>query len=88
MTETRILHYPQLDTVLLVENLIKAKKEIRNKTALWELLNRRVMFQTVTTILDYLEYSGKIYVTKSGEILWVYNPARIRKMIKDNLVMK
>ena len=87
MVETRILHYPQLDTVLLVEKLIRAEREVKNKTALWELLNRRVMFQTLTTILDYLEYSGKIYLTKKGEILWVYNPERIRKMIKDNLVV-
>ena len=88
MVETKILHYPRLDTVLLVENLIRARKEIRNKTALWDLLNRRVMFQTLTTILDYLEYSGKIYITKRGEILWVYNPERIKKMIKDNLVIR
>ena len=86
--ETRVLHYPQLDTVLLVENLIRDKKEVKNKTALWELLGRRVMFQTLTTILDYLEYSGKIYITKDGEILWVYNPQRIRKMIQENLVIK
>ena len=71
MVETRILHYPQLDTVLLVENLIRAEGEVKNKT-----------------ILDYLEYSGKIYMTRKGEIIWVYNPERIKKMIKENLVIR
>lgn len=88
MLETKVLHYPQLDTVLLVEDRIRKQKEVPSKTALWRMLNKRVMFQTLTTILDYLEYSGKIYTTKKGEILWVYNPERIKKMIRENLVVR
>ena len=46
-----------------------------------------MMYQTFQVILDYLEKSGKIIIDKEGCIIWIFNPARIKKLIKENLII-
>jgi len=69
----QILHYPRLDTVLMVEEAIKKAKEHPTKMELWRSLPKKMMYQTFLLILNYLEESGKI-VIKGGRIIWIYDP--------------
>lgn len=77
--QVQILHYPRLDTVLMVENFIKENSGEFRKRSLWERLPRKTMYQTFCVIIDYLEQSGKIGVDKEGHIAWIWNPALVKK---------
>ncbi len=77
-----VIHYPRLDTVLMVENAIKKAKEYPNKMQLWKSLPRKIMYQTFKIILNYLESSGKIMMDKDGSILWTHNPNLLARSVK------
>ena len=62
-----ILHYPQLDTVLMVEGFIRENSGEFKKKSLWENLPKQMMYQTFCVIIDYLMDSGKIAVDKEGK---------------------
>ncbi|MBI4163936.1 MAG: hypothetical protein HY512_03670, partial [Candidatus Aenigmarchaeota archaeon] len=64
-----ILHYPRLDTVIMVEETIKKLDYYPTKTELWKALPKQVMYQTFSMIIDYLEESGKIIIN-NNEIVW------------------
>ena len=55
-----ILHYPQLDTILMVEEFIRENSGEYKKKSLWEALPRKMIYQTFCVIFDYLLESGKI----------------------------
>lgn len=78
MTETifgkEILRYPRLDTVLMVEAIIKKHDGEFKKRALWEHLPKKMMYQTFCVIIDYLLYSRKISIDSEGKIGWIYYP--------------
>jgi hypothetical protein len=78
----KILHYPQLDTVLMVEGFIKEHSGEFKKRALWENLPKKMMYQTYCLIYDYLLESGKIARDKEGKICWVWNPKLVQKYLK------
>lgn len=76
-----ILHYPRLDTVLMVEETIKKLDYYPTKTQLWKALPKKVMYQTFSIIINYLEESGKIVVDPKGKILWTHNPNLLKKAV-------
>ena len=82
-----ILHYPRLDTVLMVEEKIRKAKEYPSKRQLWLSLPKQIMYQTFNIILDYLGESGKI-VIKEGKIIWIWNPKIVEKYVKSKLIVK
>ena len=74
MTETQILevgHSPTLNTVLMVEETLKDAGEVITMAELKRRLPKKIMHQTLVTILDYLQMSGKIIIGTKG-ILWIY----------------
>ncbi len=77
-----ILHYPQLDTVLMVEDFIREHSGEYKKRALWESLPKKMMYQTYCVVFDYLAESGKIAVDADGKITWIFNPELVRKYLK------
>jgi hypothetical protein len=87
MQKQQLLHYPRLDTVLMVEEAIKKVKEYPSKRQLWLSLPKKIMYQTFNLILEYLEESGKI-VIKDGKIIWIWNPKLVEKYLKSKLVVK
>jgi hypothetical protein len=87
MQKQQLLHYPRLDTVLMVEEALKKAKEYPSKRQLWLSLPKRVMYQTFNLILEYLRESGKI-VIKDGKIIWVWSPKLVEKYLKSKLVVK
>ncbi|MEK6979723.1 MAG: hypothetical protein AABW86_05860 [Candidatus Micrarchaeota archaeon] len=84
-----VLHYPRLDTVIMVEEAIKKAKEYPTKAELLRRLPKQVMYQTLLLILDYLQKSNKVYVDpKDGRVVWIWNPNGIEKAFKSNLVIR
>ena len=87
MNSNSIIHYPRLDTVIMVENKIKSQEEWTSKRQLWLSLDKKIMYQTFNIIISYLEESGKISI-KDGKILWIWNPGLVKKYSKSSLVLK
>ncbi len=69
-----IARYPRLDTVLMVEKALYKHKSDKTIFQIWKSLPRKVMWRTFLTVLDYLEYSGKIHIEKDRTITWLWNP--------------
>ena len=67
----QVLHYPRLDTILMVENLIKGAKDPLSKNEIDRRLPKKIMRPTLNLILKYLEKSGKIGFAREG-IVWIY----------------
>ena len=67
----KTIHSPTLNTVLMVEDVLKECGELLTLSELKRKLPRKVMHQTLLQILDYLQYSGKIIIGTKG-ILWIY----------------
>ncbi len=87
MQEQQRIHYPRLDTILMVEEAIRDAKEYPSKRQLWLSLKRKVMYQTFNVIISYLEESGKI-IQKNGKIIWIWNPELAAKYRKSDLMVK
>jgi len=77
----QILHYPNLRTVIFVEETIK-ELSATTKTNLYRELKGRVMWQTLNVILDYLYTRNMIAFDKEGKIAWAYNPKVVRKYLR------
>ena len=88
MNEVTILHSPTLESVFMVEETIKKYSQECGKYQLWKKLPKKMMYQTFQVILDYLEQSGKIIIDKEGCIIWTFNPSRIKRLIKEELIIK
>ena len=67
-----VLHYPRLDTVLMVERVLKNAELAISKSELQRRLPKQVMRQTLLVILEYLEEKGLIMIGEKG-VLWVHN---------------
>ena len=67
------IHWPTLNTVIMVENSLKKINEsVISIAELKRKLPRQVNHNTLISILEYLERSNKIAVTLKG-ITWIYN---------------
>ncbi len=83
-----ILHYPRLDTMIMVEDTIRKLNYYPTKTELWKALPKKVMYQTFSMILEYLISINKIIVDKDGRVVWVWNPELIKKITRKGLILK
>jgi hypothetical protein len=84
-----VLHYPRLDTVIMVEEEIRKAKEYQSKAELLRSLPKQIMYQTFLLILDYLEKSNKIFIDKKdGRIVWIWDPEGVKKLLKKDLVIR
>lgn len=84
-SKVKIIHYPNLKTVLMVEDVLKRADKLLTREELKKRLPTKVMHQTLNVILRYLENSGKILDGRRG-ILWVYNPSpKLKKAIKEGM---
>lgn len=87
MQKTKLLHYPSLKTVLMVEDTLKKANKLLTREELKAKLPKQVMHQTLNVVLEYLEDSGKILDGRKG-ILWVYNPSsKLDKAIKGGITL-
>jgi hypothetical protein len=87
--EQEILHYPRLDTVMMVEEAIRKMDYYPTKMELWKSLPKKVMYQTFSMIVDYLVSLGKIIIDKKdNRIVWVWNPELIKSITGRGLILK
>jgi hypothetical protein len=84
----QILHYPRLDTVIMVEETIKKIDSYPTKMELWKTLPKKVMYQTFSMIIDYLVETNKIIIDKDRRIVWVWNPELMKRVVKKGLILK
>lgn len=82
MNVQRILHYPRLDNVLMVEKLIYETSGEFTKKQLWKRLPKKMMYQTFSVIIDYLLYSGKISIDSERKIGWIWDPEGVERYLK------
>ena len=73
---------PTLQTVLMVEKFIEDNSGEFNYSELWKKLPRKVMWQTYSTILDYLQDINKIAIDRIGKICYIWNPELTKKLSK------
>ena len=89
LLQKNILHYPQLDTVLMVEEFIGEHSGEYKKKSLWENLPRKMMYQTFCVIFDYLLESNKIALDREGHIAWIWDPEGVKRYLaRKNLAWK
>jgi len=66
----KVLHEPQLDTILMIEKAIMDAEDYPTRMQLWRSLPRKVQYQTFKRVLDYLEASNKIIYDEDGAIVY------------------
>ena len=85
MQKLEVIHYPNLKTVLMVEDVLKKANQLITREELKRKLPTKTMHQTLNVILKYLEDSGKIIDGRKG-ILWIYNPSpKLDKAMKEGV---
>ncbi len=80
------MHSPTLNTVLMVEDVIKNSGEsVITVAQLKRKLPRQINHNVLKVILEYLEESNKIAVTMKG-ITWIHNHnPNLRRAIRSDL---
>ncbi|MEW6329541.1 MAG: hypothetical protein AB1468_05495 [Candidatus Micrarchaeota archaeon] len=84
---TEVIHYPNLKTVFMVEDVLAKAQKAMTREQLKRKLPKKIMHQTLNVILGYLEKSGKIYDGRKG-VVWTFNPdERLRKALEKAIEM-
>ena len=83
-----ILHYPKLDSILMVEKAIQEFKDYPTRTELWKSLPKQMQYQTFKLILVYLENSNKI-MFQEDKIIWIFaNNKKLNKLIAEAVTVR
>ncbi len=84
MVKTKnILHYPKLDSILMVEKKIQDFEDYPTRMQLWKSLPKQMQYQTFKLILEYLERSNKIMFEKD-KIIWIFtNNRKLNQLIQE-----
>jgi len=86
MFKQKAIHYPNLKTVLMIEAFLQKRKKI-SKNELMNKLPKKTMRQTLNIALEYLEASGKVFISKKG-VEWTFEDNKkfekaLRKVAED-----
>ncbi len=80
----KILHEPNLSTILAVEQAIKSSGTYPTKKELWRSLPRKMQYQTFNRILEYLESSNKILMD-GRSIVWIFpDNEKLTKLLNES----
>jgi len=83
MQKMEIIHYPNLKTVLMVEEILKKSSTLLTREQLKSKLPTKVMHQTLNIIL--LGGQRQDMDGRKG-ILWIYNPSpKLDKAIREGV---
>ncbi|MBS3090921.1 hypothetical protein J4217_00550 [Candidatus Pacearchaeota archaeon] len=82
----KTIRYPNLSTVIMVEDFLKKHRDVPMKLSeLKRKLPKQIMHQTLQVILEYLWRSGKVIYGPKG-IQWIYSePEHLKKMLEGSL---
>ena len=79
----KILHYPKLDSILMVEKIIQNSEDYPTRMGLWNSLPKKMQYQTFKLILEYLETSNKI-IFEGNKIIWIFsNNKKLNNLIQE-----
>ncbi len=90
MTEQKEMHFnveniitrsPRLETIEMVEKLIKEYSGEYRKTELLQKLPKKVMWGTFNVILQYLWDNNKIGIDRNGYVVYIWNPELAKRFI-------
>jgi len=82
ITKMNILHYPKLDSILMVEEAIQNSEDYPTRVGLWKSLPKQMQYQTFKLILNYLEKSNKI-IFEGDRIIWIFaNNKKLNELIR------
>ena len=73
-TKNYLTRSPTLNTVMMVEETAAKYSGECKKKELWQKLPKKVMWQTYSTVIDYLESINKIGWGKDKKIAYLWNP--------------
>jgi len=77
-----VLHFPKLDSILMVEYAIQKSEDYPTRIELWKALPKQMQYQTFKLILDYLERSNKI-MFDDDKIVWIFaNNKKLNELIQ------
>lgn len=82
-----VLRYPRLDTVLKVEDVLRKDGGNRTLWQLWKSMKPQIMWPTFLTIVDYLEYRGRIHV-QDKHASWIWNPEGVARIEREGLIIR
>lgn len=81
----KVLHEPQLDTILMVEKAIIEAQEYPTRMQLWRSLPKKMQYQTFQRILAYLEASGKITFNTTKILYTGVNNPKLEALMKSSV---
>jgi len=82
-------HMPRLDTIQMVEKILKKGKAFSSKNTLWRKLPKQVQYPTFVKILNYLEESNKITYDKKNAIVWIFaDNKKLKKLLKESTKLR
>jgi len=88
LKDKEIIHYPNLKTVLMVEDLLKKSDGPITRAEIKRKLPVEIMHQTLNVVLRYLEEKGMIYDGRKG-ITWLYNPdPKFQEMLRKSVKVR
>ena len=84
----KVLHYPRLDTVLMVEKVLKKSELAISRNELLRRMPKKTMRQTLNVILDYLEEKGIVMIGEKG-VLWIQNESpKMKRLLEKSIDAK
>ena len=78
---------PGLESVLMIEKAVKRLKEC-DKEQLLVNLQGKISKQNFQAALKILESANKIMIDQDGTIIWIYDPIGVKRLVKENLIIK
>jgi len=86
MLQQKVKHWPTLNTVIMVEDVLKnMPSSAMTIPELKKSLPRQVNHNTLMLILEYLEHNGMIVVGLRG-VTWSYNTSpKLKKAIAEGM---
>ena len=79
--ERCVMHYPTLETVMMVEETIK-KIGPAKLSQIHRSTEKQVMWGTLKLIIDYLESRNMIATDREGKVVWIFDPKGVAKYKK------
>ena len=82
----RVLHEPKISTVMAIERAILDHEGYPTRMELWNVLPKKVQYQTFQRALQYLESHGIIAIDEEGKIFYTgVNNEKLRALLESSL---
>ena len=76
-----IFNCPQLGDVMIIEKTSKENSGSFTRRQLWKHMPKKIAYGKFCTVIDYLLSTNKITTDRKGSIVWIWNPALVKKYL-------